>query len=107
MRGPTSQARMEKSVFTHEYTVFLALLRETRQAANVTQVQFAERIGETQSYVSKLERGELRVDLIQLRTICRVLGTSLPAFVLKLEERLAEGRRPKRGGKASQGPTRE
>jgi hypothetical protein len=36
-----------------------------------------------------LEIGQRRLDLIQLRTICRVLGTSLSQFVQRLEERLA------------------
>jgi transcriptional regulator with XRE-family HTH domain len=85
---------MEKSVHTREYAVLLKLLRETRRAAGVTQVQLAERIGESQSHLSKMERGEVRLDLIQVRTICRALGTTLPAFVAELERRLAG--RPRR-----------
>jgi transcriptional regulator with XRE-family HTH domain len=84
---------MEKSIHTAEYTSFLALLRETRRAAKLTQVQFAERLGRTQSFVSKVERGETRLDVIQLRAICQVLDTTLPAFVAKLEERLGKQRR--------------
>jgi transcriptional regulator with XRE-family HTH domain len=68
----------------------LTLLRETRQAAGVTQVQLAERLDETQSQISKLERGEVRIDVIELRTILLALGASLPAFMAKLEERLGE-----------------
>jgi transcriptional regulator with XRE-family HTH domain len=85
---------MEKSVHTREYAVLLKLLRETRRAAGVTQVRLAERIGESQSHLSKMERGEVRLDLIQMRTICRALGTTVPAFVAELERRLAaRGRR--------------
>jgi len=80
---------MEKSVHTREYAVLLKLLREMRRAAGVTQVQLAERIGETQSHWSKMERGEVRLDLIQLRTICQALGIALPVFVTELEKRLA------------------
>jgi transcriptional regulator with XRE-family HTH domain len=80
---------MEKSVHTREYAVLLKLLRETRRAAGVTQVQLAERIDESQSHLSKLERGEVRLDLIQMRTICQALGTTLAAFVTELEKRLA------------------
>jgi transcriptional regulator with XRE-family HTH domain len=83
---------MDKTIHTAEYAILLTLLRETRQAAGVTQVQLAERLDETQSQVSKLERGEVRIDVIELRTILLALGTTLPAFVAKLEERLtAEG----------------
>jgi transcriptional regulator with XRE-family HTH domain len=85
---------MEKTVHTREYAVLLKLLRETRRAAGVTQVRLAERIGESQSHLSKMERGEVRLDLIQTRTICEALGTTLPAFAAELERRLtARGRR--------------
>lgn len=80
---------MEKSVFTDEYRVLLELLREMREAANVTQVQLAENLKQSQSFVSKCERGERRLDLIQLRTICELLGTTLVEFVKELERRLA------------------
>jgi len=86
---------MEKSVHTESYAVLLKLLRETRQAAGVTQIELANRIAETQSEVSKMERGEVRIDLIQLRTVCQALGTSLPAFVERLELRLTSKGKPK------------
>jgi transcriptional regulator with XRE-family HTH domain len=79
---------MDKTIHTAEYGALLTLLRETRQAAGVTQVQLAERLDETQSQISKLERGEVRIDVIELRTILLALGATLPAFVAKLEERL-------------------
>jgi transcriptional regulator with XRE-family HTH domain len=85
-----SRGCMEKSVHTHDYAAFLRLLRETRQAASVTQVELARRIRQTQSFVSKCERGEARIDVIQLRTICRHLGTDLPTFAKRLEERLTK-----------------
>jgi transcriptional regulator with XRE-family HTH domain len=69
----------------------LALLRETRRAAKLTQVELAEKIGQSQSFVSKVEIGERRLDVIQLRTILHALGTTLSAFIARLEERLAEG----------------
>lgn len=79
---------MDKTLHTAEYATLLALLRETRRAAGVTQVQLAERLRETQSQVSKLERGEVRLDVIELRTILLALKATLPSFVTLLEERL-------------------
>ncbi len=81
---------MEKSVFTDDYDQLLKLLREIREAAGVTQVELAEKLEQSQSFVSKCERGERRLDVIQLRTICHRLGTTLPAFVRRLEHRLGE-----------------
>jgi transcriptional regulator with XRE-family HTH domain len=91
MRPASLQAASkEKSAFTPEYATLLALLRETRRAAKVTQVELARRVNETQSQVSKFERGEVRLDMIELRTILLAMGTTLPAFVSKLEKRLAK-----------------
>jgi transcriptional regulator with XRE-family HTH domain len=83
---------MEKSIYTNEYPVLVALLQETRRAANLTQVELAQKIGQSQSFVSKAEIGERRLDLIQLRTLCQAMGTTLSAFVSKLEDRLAKRR---------------
>ncbi len=83
---------MEKSIFTQEYDVVLSLLKQVRRDANVTQVELAERLRQSQSFVSKCERGERRLDIIQLRTICHALGTTLPEFVSALEKRLAKKR---------------
>ena len=87
---------MEKSVFTADYRVLLELLVETRKSAGVRQVDLAERLGTTQSYVSKIEQGDLRLDVIQLRAVCLALNTGLREFVFELEKRLARGGRRKR-----------
>ncbi|HYV40074.1 MAG TPA: helix-turn-helix transcriptional regulator [Gemmataceae bacterium] len=80
---------MEKSIYTPEYAAVLRLLKQAREKAGITQVELAKKIEETQSYVSKVERGDLRLDIVQLRTLCRILGTTLPAFVQQLERELA------------------
>lgn len=77
---------MEKSITTPEYHVFLKLLQEKRQAVGLTQIEVAERIGETQSFVSKIERGELRLDFLQLRTFCQAIDTDLAAVAREFEK---------------------
>ncbi len=84
---------MEKSIYTRDYKAMLALLRDVRKAARITQVELASRLGTTQSFVTKCERGDRRLDLVQMRTICDALGTTLPEFVRQLEERLGTIRR--------------
>lgn len=76
---------MEKSIHTREYGVLLRLLREARERADVTQVELAARLEQTQSFVSKVELGESRLDLIQLRTILTALGVRLADFVDRFE----------------------
>lgn len=58
-----------------------ALLRQVRLDADLTQSQLAEKIGQTQSYVSKYESGEQRLDLIELESVCKAAGIPLTVFV--------------------------
>lgn len=76
---------MEKSVFTSEYRQLCKLLREKREAAQLTQIDLAKRLRESQSYVSKVERGERRLDLIQLKHFCKAINVSYVAFVQEFD----------------------
>ena len=87
---------MEKSISTPEHRAFIKLLRETRQAAGVTQVQLASKLRTTQSVVSKWERGEARLDFVQIQAVCRALGTSLATFAQEFERRTPARRRTAR-----------
>ena len=80
---------VEKSITSHEYGVFLRELRAARVQVGLTQVDLATRLGETQSFISKCERGERRLDILELRVFCRAIGLSLSGFVQRLERRLA------------------
>jgi transcriptional regulator with XRE-family HTH domain len=77
---------MEKSTFTSEYLHLKELLRNFRIEAGLTQIQLAEKLGETQSFVSKCERGERRLDLVQLRQFCLAMGVDLQVFVAAFEQ---------------------
>ena len=65
-----------------------ALLRQVRIEAGLRQGDLAEKLGHPQSFVSKYESGERRLDVLELRRICRVLGLSLEAFAARLERSL-------------------
>lgn len=71
---------MPKSVFTDAYGELLSLLVETRKAAGVTQVELAKRLNRPQPFVSYLERGERRIDVIEFCVIARELGSD-PAIL--------------------------
>ena len=81
---------LKKSIFSKEYTVFLHLLRQVRREAGVTQKELADRLRQTQSFISKCERGERRLDVVELRAFCNALGVELQAFLVQLERALAE-----------------
>jgi transcriptional regulator with XRE-family HTH domain len=57
------------------------LLKQIRVDAELTQAELAEKIGQTQSYVSKYENGEQRLDIIELEAVCKATGVSLMTFV--------------------------
>jgi transcriptional regulator with XRE-family HTH domain len=65
-----------------------ALLREVRTEAGIRQTDLAERLGQPQSFVSKYESGERRLDILELRDVCEALGLPLAEFVERLEDRL-------------------
>lgn len=81
---------MEKSIYSARYGAFLKLLKKAREEAGLTQTQLAMKIGETQTFVSKCERGERRVDVVELHTFCRALGVSLKQFVAALERAIGK-----------------
>ncbi len=61
--------------------VFLKRLREARQAAGLTQVKVAAKLGRPQSFVSKCESGERRVDVVELRKLAKLYKKDLTFFV--------------------------
>ncbi len=64
-----------------DYAAFLRRLRRARQDAGLSQSEVARRLGKPQSYVSKCESGERRVDVIELLAFGRIYGLSVNAFV--------------------------
>lgn len=76
---------MQKSIISKEYGLFLAFLKRVRQDNRVTQEQIAKKLKATQSFVSKVERGERRLDVVELRQWSRALGLSLTDFVSGFE----------------------
>ncbi len=66
------------------------LLRRIRQDKGIRQIELAEKLGVPQSFVSKYESGDRRLDILELRRVCRAVGISLEEFIRKLEEVLNE-----------------
>lgn len=66
----------------------LDLLREIRVEAGVRQVDMARALRMPQSVVSKYESGERRLDILELRQVCHVIGITLKDFVERLEAAL-------------------
>ncbi|SDI90382.1 Helix-turn-helix domain-containing protein [Frankineae bacterium MT45] len=76
---------MDKSIHSEEQQRLCDLLRTVREESGLRQVDVAERLGVPQSFVSKYETGERRLDLIELRQVCTALDMSLTEFVQRFD----------------------
>jgi transcriptional regulator with XRE-family HTH domain len=60
--------------FDREYRAIIAMLQRRRRAAGMTQWDLARALGTDQSQISKLERSERRLDIVDYLRICRAIG---------------------------------
>jgi transcriptional regulator with XRE-family HTH domain len=79
---------MKKKVYIAQRNQLVSLLREIRVEAGLTQMELAVRIERDQTFVSKYESGQRRLDVLEVREICQAIGISLEGFVKRLEKAL-------------------
>lgn len=79
---------MGKSIHSQQYQLALSLLKQAREKAGLSQVELADRLNATQTFISKCERGERRLDLIEARAFCEAIGVSFPDYIKKLERKI-------------------
>lgn len=65
---------MRKALYERNYAAFTDLLKEERKKAGLTQAKLAKKLRRPQSYVSKYERGDRRLDVIEFLEIARAVG---------------------------------
>lgn len=70
-----------KTIHTKEYKSLLEWLSNKRQLAGLSQQQLADSLSKPQSYVSKYENGERRLDFIEVLDICVIIGADPIQFV--------------------------
>lgn len=75
-----------KSIKTESYQILITLLKRKRQEVNITQEDLAKKIGLDQTFVSKYETGERRLDVIELRRVCEALDINFIEFISEFEE---------------------
>ena len=63
---------MKKAIYSREQRALVARLKQTREEAGLDQNQAAQKLGTTQSYISKLESGQRRIDVIQLKELAKI-----------------------------------
>lgn len=75
---------MTNSIFTERYNRFRLSLIEARKTKDLTQVELARKLKRPQSFVSKYERGERRLDVVEFFEVTRALGIDAIGFLKEL-----------------------
>jgi transcriptional regulator with XRE-family HTH domain len=71
--------------YSTAYGLFRDLLKQLRESNHLTQAELARRLKVPQSYASKFETGERRLDFVEAAEVCRALGTSVEEFAVLFE----------------------
>ena len=79
-----------ESVFSEKYDRFRLLLVQARKQAGLTQIQVADRLSRPQSYVSKYERGERRLDVIEFFDVATAIRVDPFDFLKSLQDGLVD-----------------
>jgi transcriptional regulator with XRE-family HTH domain len=79
---------VKKNIRLNQQKKLLVLLRGVRLEAGLTQSELASRLGTDQTFISKYESGERRLDILELREVCQVIGIDFVAFIRRLDKDL-------------------
>jgi DNA-binding transcriptional regulator YiaG len=76
--------RVTKSVFTKRYKLFLSMLVSIREEKGISQRALSKKLKKSPTYVSKYERGERRLDVIEFLDIVKVLEADPYKIIRKI-----------------------
>lgn len=79
---------MPNPIHDPKYQVFRQMLLDARKAKGLQQVDVAEKLGKTQSFVSKYERGERRLDFCEFVEVADALGLDPSKFIARYRSQL-------------------
>ncbi len=72
---------MDKTIFTRSHKALVERLKKARKEARLKQGDVARRLGRTQSYISKIEAGQRRIDTVQLKELAAVYKKKIDFFI--------------------------
>jgi len=72
---------MANSIYLKEYKKVIERLKKARQESGLKQIEVAEKLGKPQSYISKIEQGERRVDIAELKLIAQIYKKQIDYFL--------------------------
>jgi transcriptional regulator with XRE-family HTH domain len=71
---------VNRAILTHDYDAFCGLLKKLRGDQGLSQTELAKRLEVPQSFVSKYETGERRLDYVETARVCAALGLTIEKF---------------------------
>ncbi len=72
---------MNKTIYSNEHKFLIEKLKRARIEAGLDQKQVAELLGKSQSYISKIESGQRRIDVLQLKEFAKAYKKSIDFFI--------------------------
>lgn len=70
-----------RSIYDPRYIAMISKLKAARENRGLSQAYLSERLGRPQSYISKIENRERRIDLIETLDLCKVLGIRIEDLI--------------------------
>ena len=84
---------MKKSLNSAEHKILLEMLYQLRAVSGLRQSDLADLLKVPQSFVSKIESGERRIDFIELQAIIKCFNTNIIEFVTEYENKINASRK--------------
>ena len=72
---------MPRAIYTAEHKKIVERLKQARLESGLGQVEVAKKLGKTQSYLSKIESGQRRFDVLQLKEFAKIYKKGLSFFI--------------------------
>ncbi|MBA3047238.1 helix-turn-helix transcriptional regulator [Patescibacteria group bacterium] len=72
---------MSNNLYTKEHKAIIEKLKKARQEAGLDQIAVAKKLGKTQSYVSKIESGQRKVEALQLKKFAKIYNKNITYFI--------------------------
>jgi len=72
---------MKKTIYSKEHKNLVGKLKKAREESGLDQNKVAKKLGTTQSYISKLESGQRKIDVVQLKELAKIYKKNITYFV--------------------------
>jgi transcriptional regulator with XRE-family HTH domain len=82
--------------YSPRYGQFRALLRQIREEAGLNQTALAQKLGKPQTFISKSEIGERRIDFLETLDFCAACGVSAGQFIERLQKGTSEAEKSRK-----------